>query len=87
MEGLSWGATYRNFTNAQVAIALPLSALANWPIAAIAYLIPWFIGGCPWGLEHDYATTQALPLVCFWASDHLTLLSWELASQLREAFL
>jgi hypothetical protein len=78
MEALSWGSTYRNFANAQAAITFPLASPANWPIAATAYLIPWFNGGCPWVIEYLYAAEQSVPLICFWAFDHLCLFSWPL---------
>jgi hypothetical protein len=78
MEALSWGATYRNFTNAQAAIAFPVTTPGSWPVSATAYLVPWFNGGCPWTSEFLQALNQSTPLVCFWAFDHLCLFSWPL---------
>jgi hypothetical protein len=78
MEALSWGSTYRNFANAQAAIAFPVTAPASWPMTATAYLVPWFNGRCPWVMEFLYAARQSLPLTCFWAVDHLCLLDWPL---------
>jgi hypothetical protein len=78
MEALSWGSTYRNFTNAQASLAFPVITPASWPVAATAYLVPWFNGGCPWTSELLQALNQAIPLVCFWAFDHLCLFSWPL---------
>jgi len=76
MEALSWGSTYRNFTNAQAAIAFPFTTPGSWPVTATAYLVPWFNGGCPWVMEYLYAPRRFIPLVCFWAVDHLSLFSW-----------
>lgn len=78
IEALSWGATYRNFTNAQAAIAFPVTTPGSWPVSATAYLVPWFNGGCPWTSELLQALNQSVPLVCFWAFDHLCLFSWPL---------
>ena len=78
MEALSWGSTYRNFTNAQAAIAFPVTTPGSWPVTATAYLVPWFNGGCPWTMEYVCALNQSIPLICFWAFDHLCLFSWPL---------
>ena len=78
LEGLSWGSTYRNFASVQAAIAFALTFPASWPLAAIAYLIPWFNGGCPGTMEYVSTVNQSIPLVCFWAFDHLSLFSWPL---------
>jgi hypothetical protein len=78
IEALSWGATYRNVTNAQAAIAFPVTTPGSWPVSATAYLIPWFNGGCPWTSELLQALNQSVPLVCFWAFDHFCLFSWPL---------
>jgi hypothetical protein len=75
MEALSWGSTYRNFTNAQATVAFPFTA-GSWPVAATAYLVPWFNGGCPWVTEYLQAARQHIPLICFWAIDHFCLFSW-----------
>jgi hypothetical protein len=77
MEALSWGATYRNLANAQAAIAFPGSA-GGWPLAATAYLVPWFNGGCPWTAEYLSALNRSVPIICLWAYDHLCLFSWPL---------
>ena len=61
MEALSWGSTYRNFTNAQAAIAFPVTTPGSWPVTATAYLVPWFNGGCPWTMEYVCALNQSIP--------------------------
>lgn len=78
MEALSWGSTYRNFTNAQAAIAFPVTAPGSWAVTAAAYLVPWFNGGCPWTMEYVRAVSQSIPLILFWALDHLCPFSWRL---------
>jgi hypothetical protein len=77
VESLSWGSTYRNFTNAQAAVVFPFTS-GSWPVTATAYLVPWFNGGCPWTMEFVSALSQSIPLICFWAMDHFCLFSWPL---------
>lgn len=76
MEGLSWGATYREQKKAQQTIQYPYKTM-NWPKSKVFYLIPWFNGGCAWGAEYLYWLTQNLPSFNFWAVDHFVLLSWD----------
>lgn len=73
IEALSWGATYRTIDNARAAIAFATTAPMNW--TTVAYLVPWFNGGCRWPREYQLAAA-AIPLINFWAVDHFTLLSW-----------
>jgi len=44
----------------------------------VAYLIPWFTGACASTAQYLAAMNAGIPLICFWAVDHLTLLSWPL---------
>jgi hypothetical protein len=76
MEGLSWGATYRNLTLAQATIQFP-TAVATWPVASCRYLVAWFNGGCAWPQEYLFSLNAGIGLA-FWAVDHLTLLGWPL---------
>ncbi|HLH01236.1 MAG TPA: ubiquitin-activating E1 FCCH domain-containing protein [Bryobacteraceae bacterium] len=78
IEALSWGATYRNLDLALQAITRTASNGFSWPLAAVAYLIPWFNGACPWQTEYRMAATLGTPLINFWAYDHLALMSWPL---------
>jgi hypothetical protein len=78
MEALSWGSTYRSFTNAQEAITFPVTAPGSWLVTATAYLVPWFNGGCPWTMEYVCALNQSIPLICLWAFDHFCLFGWPL---------
>ena len=75
IEALSWGATYRNLDLAAEAITFAAGTL-GWPLANLAYLIPWFNGGCPWPTEYQLTATLGTPLIHFWAYDHLALMSW-----------
>ncbi len=88
VEALSWGSTYRNMDLAMQAIVFPLSTGMSWPLAATAYLIPWFNGACPWTSEFLAASRAGLGLINFWAYDHIALMSWPipLPSPVRRSF-
>jgi hypothetical protein len=76
IEGLSWGATFRNLENAKVTAQYPYAGL-SWPKSDMRYLIPWFNGGCPWRSEFTFNNRVGTPFLNFWAFDHFVLLSWE----------
>ena len=76
MEGLAFGATARNLTLAQQAIAFPTAAPMTWALADTAYMIPVFNGGCPWTLEFLATLAAGTPLVNLWAFDQFCLMSW-----------
>lgn len=84
VEGLSWGSTYRNLTNAAAAIGFPTSAPCTWPAAVTAYLVPIFNGGCPWSAEYLIAIDT--PLVNLWAVDHMVLLDWAVPMPVEASF-
>jgi hypothetical protein len=77
LESLSWGASYLNLDLAKASMTYASSVL-SYPKSATAYLIPWFNGACAWGAQYLAAANAGLPLICFWAFDHLCLLSWTL---------
>ena len=77
LEALSWGASYLNLDLAKAAMAYGSSVL-TYAKSATAYLIPWFNGACAWTAQYLAAVNAGTPLVCFWAFDHLCLLSWTL---------
>lgn len=77
MEALSWGAFYRNGARALEAIRFP-TVVGSWAKADTAYLLPWFNGGCPWPAEYLAAVNHGVPLIVFWAFDHVCLLGWSL---------
>jgi hypothetical protein len=77
LEALSWGASYLNLDLAKAAMAYGCSVL-SYPQSATAYIIPWFNGACAWTAQYLAALNGVIPLICFWAVDHLCLLSWPL---------
>jgi hypothetical protein len=87
IDALSIGAQERNFTKARAFMALPSTAPLSWPASAVAYLIPWFNGGCPWDREGIAVTDPALSLasVGFWAIDYLCSFGWSLPLPVRKS--
>jgi hypothetical protein len=77
LEALSWGASYLNLDLAKAAMAYGHTTL-TYAESVAAYLIPWFNGACAWVAQYLAAMDGGIPLICFWAIDHLTLLSWPL---------
>lgn len=77
IEALAWGTTYRNMNNA-IATILFYTTDTSWPLADVAYLVPWQNGGCPWTNEYLQALNYAMPNINMWALDHIVLFSWEL---------
>lgn len=78
VEALSWGNQYLNLDLANQAIVFALTAPMGWDLADVAYLVPWNNGTCPWPAEFQSASTRGIPLINFWAYDHLAMMSWTL---------
>lgn len=77
VEALSWGAQYTNLTLSTEAIQFAAQHPMSWNREDMAYLVPWFNGVCAWPAEYHLAK-EFVPLVNFWAYDHLSLMSWPL---------
>ena len=73
MEGLAWGAYYRDLDGMKATAAFAVTA--GWAQSKSAYLSPIFNGGCPWTAEYLAAINQG-SVVKLWAWDHVILLSW-----------
>ena len=78
VEALSWSETYLNMDLAHQAIVFALTGPMSWTLENLAYLIPWNNGTCPWPREFALANSRGLPLINFWAYDHVALMSWPL---------
>ena len=50
----------------------------SWTRANVRYLVAWFNGGCPWPSEFLRAQNESVPVINFWAFDHVNLLGWPL---------
>lgn len=78
VEALSWSAQYHHLDLAEEAIYFALTSPMSWDIADVAYLVPWFNGGCPWPAEFRLADSRGIALINFWAYDHLAMMSWQI---------
>lgn len=77
IEGLDFGAGSRDHDKARWAMSFPVVS-GSWPRADVRYLVPLFNGGCPWHAEYLRARNEGVPVINFWAFDHLCLLGWPL---------
>ena len=77
MEGLAWGATYRNLSLVEQTVQFPYT-VGTWSQAYTRYLVPIFNGGCPWQREYLFNVNVSTPYVGLWALDQLCLMGWPL---------
>lgn len=77
IEGLDFGAGARDHDKARWAMRFPVVS-GTWPRADVRYLVPLFNGGCPWPSEYLRAKNEGVPVINFWAFDHVCLLGWPL---------
>jgi phage tail sheath gpL-like len=73
MEALDFGAWSRSLDLSRTAIEFPL--LLGWPKDSVRYLVPVFRGGSAWEKEYLEAKGQGIPVINFWAHDHVNLYS------------
>ena len=76
IEALSWGSFYRNLDLAKESCSRAITSPWGWPLGDVAYLIPNFNGGAFWPAEWLEAKAQSIPLINFWAYDHIALMGW-----------
>lgn len=75
MEALDFGAWSRSLDLARTAIQFPL--ILGWPRDSVRYLVPVFRGGSAWEKEYNEAIGHGIPVVNFWAHDHIHLYNLE----------
>lgn len=73
MEALDFGAWSRSLDLARTAIEFPL--VLGWPKDSVRYLVPVFRSGGAWEKEYLEAKGQGIPVINFWAHDHINLYS------------
>jgi hypothetical protein len=71
MEALDFGAWNRSLDLARTAIEFPL--VLGWPKDSVRYLVPVFRAGGAWEKEYMEAKGQGIPVINFWAHDHVNL--------------
>jgi len=76
-EGFQYGGIDFNLDEAQTCAGYPFTAL-SWDRAYCRYLQGWYYAAWPWAREFQAAQRTAVPLIKFWAYDHLCLYGWPL---------
>ncbi len=76
-EGFQYGGIDFNLDEAQTCASYPFTVL-SWDRAHCRYLEGWFNPAWPWAREFQAAQRTAVPLIKFWAYDHLCLFGWPL---------
>jgi len=76
-EGFEYGGIDHNIDQAQRCAAYPFAEL-SWDQAHCRYLEGWYSPGWPWQREYLAARRTGVPLIKFWAYDHLCLFGWPL---------
>lgn len=71
MEGLDWGALTRDLDLVRDVLEFPLKL--GWPRESVRYMSPIFNGGCPWVHEYRLARRVGIPVVNWWAFDHVCI--------------
>jgi hypothetical protein len=76
-EGFQYGGIDFNLDKAQACASYPFTAL-SWDRAHCRYLGGWYSAAWPWAREFQAAQRTAVPLIKFWAYDHICLFGWPL---------
>jgi hypothetical protein len=76
-EGFQYAGVDHNLDKAKRCAAYPFTEL-SWDRAHCRYLMGWYNAGWPWARECQAAQRTAVPLIKFWAYDHLCLYGWPL---------
>jgi hypothetical protein len=74
-EGFQYGGITHNIEQAQRCAAYPFKEL-SWDQGHCRYLEGWYYAGWPWFREYLAARRTGVPLIKFWAYDHLCLFGW-----------
>jgi hypothetical protein len=76
-EGFQYGGIDFNLDEAQTCAGYPFTAL-SWDRAHCRYLGGWYSAAWPWAREYQAAQRTGVPIIKFWAYDHLCLFGWPL---------
>jgi phage tail sheath gpL-like len=76
-EGFQYGGVDHNLDLAQTCAGYPFTAL-SWDRAHCRYLQGWYNPAWPWVREFQAAQRTGVPLIKFWAYDHICLFGWPL---------
>jgi len=76
-EGFQYGGIDFNLDEAQTCAGYPFT-VPSWDRAHCKYLEGWYNPAWPWAREFQAAQRTAVPLIKFWAYDHICLFGWPL---------
>jgi hypothetical protein len=76
-EGYQYPGVEHNLDKAKRCAAYPFAEL-SWDRAHCRYLMGWYTGAWPWQREYQAAQRTGVPVIKFWAYDHLCLFGWPL---------
>ncbi len=76
-EGFQYAGIDFNLDEAQACAGYPFTVL-SWDRAHCRYLEGWYNPAWPWAREFQAAQRTGVPLIKFWAYDHLCLYGWPL---------
>ena len=76
-EGFQYAGIDHDLDKAKRCAAYPFAEL-SWDRAHCRYLMGWYNSGWPWQREYQAAQRTGVPLIKFWAYDHLCLFGWPL---------
>jgi hypothetical protein len=76
-EGFAYAGVNHNLDQAKRCAQYPFTEL-SWDAAHCRYLAGWYYSGWPWQGEYLGARRTGIPLIKFWAYDHLGLFGWPL---------
>ncbi len=76
-EGFQYGGIDFNLDEAQTCAGYPFTAL-SWDRAHCRYLEGWYNPAWPWAREFQAAQRTGVPVIKFWAYDHICLFGWPL---------
>ena len=76
-EGFQYAGIDFNLDAAQACAGYPFTVL-SWDRAHCRYLEGWYNPAWPWAREFQAAQRTGVPLIKFWAYDHLCLYGWPL---------
>ncbi|HYO80937.1 MAG TPA: hypothetical protein VES20_06020 [Bryobacteraceae bacterium] len=80
-EALDFGAWSRNLDLARTAFLLPVEL--GWPKDSLRHLVPVFRPGYPWEKEVAMALGAGIPVVNFWAWDHICIYGLAVTSGMK----
>jgi hypothetical protein len=84
-EGFQYDGVDHDIDKAVRCAAYPFAEL-SWDKPHCRYLMGWYYSGWPWQREYLAARRTGVPMIKFWAYDHLSLYGWPLPLPIEKSF-